>query len=103
MPGGQVTNLRAQARSMGLEGRWPEVAETYSQVNQMFGDIIKVTPTSKVVGDMALSMVAGGLTRAEVEDPASGRLVSRLGDRADAGRARPADGRLSEGHPDARR
>ncbi len=69
MPGGQVTNLRAQARSMGLEGRWPEVSETYAQVNQMFGDIIKVTPTSKVVGDMALSMVAGGFSRAAVEDP----------------------------------
>ena len=69
MPGGQVTNLRAQARSMGLEGRWPDVAHAYADVNQMFGDIIKVTPTSKVVGDMALSMVAAGLTRAEVEDP----------------------------------
>jgi pyruvate carboxylase len=69
MPGGQVTNLRAQARSLGLEDRWPEVARTYSEVNQMFGDIIKVTPTSKVVGDMALAMVSAGLTRAEVEDP----------------------------------
>ena len=69
MPGGQVTNLRAQARSMGLEGSWPEVAATYADVNAMFGDIIKVTPTSKVVGDMALSMVAAGLTRSQVEDP----------------------------------
>ena len=69
MPGGQVTNLRAQARSMGLEERWHEVAKTYSDVNAMFGDIIKVTPTSKVVGDMALSMVSAGLTRADVEDP----------------------------------
>lgn len=70
MPGGQVTNLRAQARSMGLEERWHEVAQTYADVNAMFGDIIKVTPTSKVVGDMALSMVSAGLTRADVEDPA---------------------------------
>ena len=69
MPGGQVTNLRAQARSLGLEERWPEVARTYADVNQMFGDIIKVTPTSKVVGDMALAMVSAGLTRAQVEDP----------------------------------
>ncbi len=69
MPGGQVTNLRAQARSMGLEDRWQKVAQTYADVNAMFGDIIKVTPTSKVVGDMALSMVAAGLTREEVEDP----------------------------------
>jgi len=69
MPGGQFTNLREQARSMGLEDRWPEVAQTYADVNQMFGDIVKVTPTSKVVGDMALMMVSQGLTRAQVEDP----------------------------------
>ncbi len=69
MPGGQFTNLKEQARSMGLERRWNEVAKTYRDVNDMFGDIIKVTPTSKVVGDMALVMVSAGLTRAEVEDP----------------------------------
>ncbi|GLK56711.1 pyruvate carboxylase [Methylopila capsulata] len=70
MPGGQFTNLKEQARSMGLESRWTEVARIYRDVNDMFGDIIKVTPTSKVVGDMALTMVSAGLTRAEVEDPA---------------------------------
>ena len=70
MPGGQFTNLKAQARSMGLEERWHEVAQTYADVNLMFGDIVKVTPSSKVVGDMALMMVAQGLTRAQVEDPA---------------------------------
>ncbi|MBJ6369963.1 pyruvate carboxylase [Sedimentitalea arenosa] len=69
MPGGQFTNLKAQARSLGLEDRWHEVAQTYADVNQMFGDIPKVTPSSKVVGDMALMMVSQGLTRAEVEDP----------------------------------
>ena len=69
MPGGQFTNLKAQARSMGLEGRWHEVAKAYADVNQMFGDVIKVTPSSKIVGDMALSMVAGGLDCADVEDP----------------------------------
>jgi pyruvate carboxylase len=69
MPGGQYTNLREQARAMGLEHRWPEVARAYAEVNLMFGDIVKVTPTSKVVGDMALFMVANDLTRAEVEDP----------------------------------
>ena len=69
MPGGQFTNLKAQARSMGLEERWHEVAQTYADVNQMFGDIVKVTPSSKVVGDMALMMVSQGLTRADVEDP----------------------------------
>lgn len=70
MPGGQFTNLKAQARSLGLEERWPEVAQAYSDANQMFGDIVKVTPSSKVVGDMALMMVAQGLTRSQVEDPA---------------------------------
>jgi pyruvate carboxylase len=69
MPGGQFTNLKAQARSLGLEERWHEVAQTYAEVNKMFGDIVKVTPSSKVVGDMALMMVAQGLTRAQVEDP----------------------------------
>jgi pyruvate carboxylase len=69
MPGGQFTNLKAQARSMGLEGRWHEVAKAYHDVNQMFGDVIKVTPSSKIVGDMALSMVAGGLDCADVQDP----------------------------------
>ena len=69
MPGGQFTNLKAQARSLGLEERWHAVAQTYADVNQMFGDIVKVTPSSKVVGDMALMMVAQGLTRAQVEDP----------------------------------
>ncbi|MEJ2124387.1 MAG: pyruvate carboxylase, partial [Alphaproteobacteria bacterium] len=69
MPGGQFTNLKAQARSLGLEERWHEVAQAYADVNQMFGDIVKVTPSSKVVGDMALMMVSQHLTRAEVEDP----------------------------------
>ena len=70
MPGGQFTNLKAQARSLGLEERWHEVAQAYADANQMFGDIVKVTPSSKVVGDMALMMVSQGLSRAQVEDPA---------------------------------
>lgn len=68
MPGGQYTNLREQARSMGLERQWPKVTQAYAQVNEMFGDIVKVTPTSKVVGDMALFMVAGGLSPQDVMD-----------------------------------
>ncbi|KZM51064.1 pyruvate carboxylase [Labrenzia sp. OB1] len=69
MPGGQFTNLKEQARSLGLETRWHEVAQAYADVNMMFGDIVKVTPSSKVVGDMALMMVSQGLSVAEVEDP----------------------------------
>jgi len=70
MPGGQFTNLKEQARALGLEGRWHDVARAYAEVNMMFGDIVKVTPTSKVVGDMALAMVSAGWTREEIEDPA---------------------------------
>ena len=70
MPGGQYTNLKEQARSLGLgDDRWNEVAEVYASVNRMFGDIVKVTPSSKVVGDMALMMVSSGLTEDDVLDP----------------------------------
>jgi len=74
MPGGQYTNLREQARALGLEHRWPEVAQAYAEVNRLFGDIVKVTPTSKVVGDMALFMVANDLSAQDVIDP--GREVA---------------------------
>ena len=69
MPGGQFTNLREQAAALGLAERWHEVARTYAEVNRMFGDIVKVTPTSKVVGDMALFMVSSGVTPEDVMDP----------------------------------
>jgi pyruvate carboxylase len=69
MPGGQYTNLRQQAKSLGLEERWKEIADTYAEVNMLFGDIVKVTPSSKVVGDMALFMVTNGLTVRDVLDP----------------------------------
>jgi pyruvate carboxylase len=69
MPGGQYTNLRVQAKSLGLESRWNDVAGMYAQVNQLFGDIVKVTPSSKVVGDMALFMVTNNLKPADVLDP----------------------------------
>ncbi len=69
MPGGQYTNLREQARAMGLEHRWPEVSVMYAEVNRLFGDIVKVTPTSKVVGDLALFMVANDLKPSDVTDP----------------------------------
>jgi len=69
MPGGQFTNLKEQARSLGLETRWHEVAQAYADANRMFGDIVKVTPSSKVVGDMALMMVSQDLSVADVENP----------------------------------
>ena len=69
MPGGQYTNLQEQARSLGIEDKWPQVCRVYADVNQMFGDIVKVTPTSKVVGDMALMMVTSSLSTADVLNP----------------------------------
>ncbi len=66
MPGGQYTNLYEQARALGLAERWAEVCHTYTDVNRMLGDIVKVTPTSKSVGDMALFMVANNLTADDV-------------------------------------
>jgi pyruvate carboxylase len=69
MPGGQYTNLYQQARSLGLADRWAEICKTYAEVNLLFGDIVKVTPTSKAVGDMALFMVSGNLTIDQVLDP----------------------------------
>ena len=69
MPGGQYTNIREQARALGIERRWPEIARAYKDVNELFGDIIKVTPTSKVVGDMALAMVTAGLSKEDIIDP----------------------------------
>ncbi len=69
MPGGQYTNLREQARAMGIAHRWTEVSQAYADVNQLFGDIVKVTPTSKVVGDLALFMVANDLTPADIRNP----------------------------------
>ncbi|HEY4400069.1 MAG TPA: pyruvate carboxylase [Lactobacillaceae bacterium] len=66
MPGGQYSNLQAQAIAVGLGDKWDAVKDMYREVNTLFGDIIKVTPTSKVVGDMALFMVQNGLTPADV-------------------------------------
>ncbi|HUR47618.1 MAG TPA: pyruvate carboxylase subunit B, partial [Candidatus Saccharimonadales bacterium] len=66
MPGGQYTNLKEQAASMGVSHRWPEIARTYADVNQLFGDIVKVTPSSKVVGDMALFLFSRGIKPADV-------------------------------------
>src|SRR5207302_6036024 len=73
MPGGQYTNLKEQAAAMGIGHRWAEIARTYAEVNQLFGDIVKVTPSSKVVGDMALFLFTKGIKPADVVnlEPAS--------------------------------
>lgn len=66
MPGGQYSNLRQQAKAVGLGERWDEVKSMYRRVNDMFGDVVKVTPSSKVVGDMALFMVQNNLSEDDV-------------------------------------
>ncbi|HZZ72237.1 MAG TPA: pyruvate carboxylase [Pirellulales bacterium] len=69
MPGGQFTNLLEQAKALGLGNRWDDVCRTYAAVNQLLGDIVKVTPTSKSVGDMALFLVTNNLTAEDVLNP----------------------------------
>jgi len=66
MPGGQYSNLQQQAKMVGLGDRWTDIKKVYHQVNMMFGDIIKVTPSSKVVGDMTLYMVQNNLTEKDI-------------------------------------
>lgn len=66
MPGGQYTNLYQQARALGLADRWSEVCQVYADVNQVLGDIVKVTPTSKAVGDLALFLIANDMSAEEV-------------------------------------
>jgi len=69
MPGGQFTNLRQQAKGLGLEARWSDIAGAYAAANQVLGDIVKVTPSSKVVGDLALFMVTNNLSAGDLVDP----------------------------------
>ncbi|HWA98992.1 MAG TPA: biotin/lipoyl-containing protein, partial [Pirellulales bacterium] len=68
MPGGQYTNLYEQAQAVGLAARWHEICRVYAEVNDLFGDIVKVTPSSKAVGDMAIFLVANNLRTADVLD-----------------------------------
>ncbi len=66
MPGGQYTNLREQARALGLGARWPEVVRYYHEVNELLGDIVKVTPSSKVVGDLSMFLLTKGVEPADL-------------------------------------
>ena len=66
MPGGQYTNLKQQSAALGLLERWEEIKTMYHTVSMMFGDLIKVTPSSKIVGDMALFMVQNNLTEEDI-------------------------------------
>lgn len=66
IPGGQYSNLKPQAQSLGLGDKMEEIKKAYREVNEMFGDIVKVTPSSKIVGDMALFMVTNGLSKDDI-------------------------------------
>ncbi len=74
MPGGQFTNLKEQANGMGLGQRWREIARTYAEVNGLFGDIVKVTPSSKVVGDMTMFLVSRGMKASDVLELEPGEI-----------------------------
>ena len=94
MPGGQYTNLKEQAASMGVSHRWPEIARTYAEVNALFGDIVKVTPSSKVVGDMALFLFSRGIKPADVVnlEPGSGGFPESVIDMLSGGLGWPGSG-----------
>jgi pyruvate carboxylase len=94
MPGGQYTNLKEQAASMGLGNRWPEIARTYAEVNELFGDIVKVTPSSKVVGDMTMFLVTRGIKPADVLnlEPGGTPFPESVIDMLQGGLGRPAGG-----------
>jgi pyruvate carboxylase len=94
MPGGQYTNLKEQAASMGLAHRWPEIARTYAEVNQLLGDIVKVTPSSKVVGDMALFLFTRGIKPADVVnlEPGSVPFPESVIDMLSGGLGKPVGG-----------
>lgn len=72
IPGGQYSNLRPQAGALGLADQFEQVKQNYAVVNRLFGDIVKVTPSSKVVGDMALYMTANGLTAEDIMERGEG-------------------------------
>ncbi|MCI0534830.1 MAG: pyruvate carboxylase [Verrucomicrobiales bacterium] len=119
MPGGQYTNLKEQAASLGLGHRWPEISRTYAEVNRLFGDIVKVTPSSKVVGDMTMFLITRGIKPSDVLnlepgstpfpesviDMLSGGLGEPLGgwpkdlQRVVLGRRKPVEGRAGEHMP----
>ena len=94
MPGGQFTNLKEQASSMGLAHRWPEIARTYAEVNQLFGDIVKVTPSSKVVGDMTMFLITRGIKPTDVVnlEPGSTPFPESVIDMLSGGLGQPLGG-----------
>ena len=75
IPGGQYANLLVQCKSMGIYDKWGEVLDMYRDVNTLFGNVVKVTPSSKCVGDLALYLVTRSLSTADVLDPVKGASI----------------------------
>ena len=98
MPGGQFTNLKEQARSLGLETRWHQVAQAYADANQMFGDIVKVTTILQGGRRHGADDGQSGPHGNRREKPGQGCVLPRLGHLHAEGRSRPASGRMAEGH-----
>ena len=97
MPGGQFTNLKEQAEAMGLGSRWPEIAQCYSEVNDLFGDIVKVTPSSKVVGDMTMFLVTQDIKPCDVPNlPKGTAFPESVVDMLGGGLGQPIGGWPSE-------
>jgi pyruvate carboxylase len=94
MPGGQYTNLKEQAAAMGLGHRWHEIARCYAEVNDLFGDIVKVTPSSKVVGDMTMFLITRGIKPADVVnlEPGSVPFPESVIDMLSGGLGQPVGG-----------
>ena len=94
IPGGQYSNLKPQAESLGLGNRIEDIKKTYKEVNDLFGDIIKVTPSSKVVGDMALFMVTNQLSKEDIISKGAHTFLSGIRDFIFPRRYRSAGWRL---------
>ncbi len=110
IPGGQLSNLRQQANALGLGDRFEEVEESYAAADRMLGRLIKVTPSSKVVGDLALALVGGGISadefaadpaRFDIPDSVIGFLRGELGDPA-GGWPEPLRSKALDGRDPAR-
>ena len=88
-----MTNLKEQAESRGLGARWPEIAQCYAEVNELFGDIVKVTPSSKVVGDMTMFLVTQGIKPSDVTNlPKGTAFPESVVDMLSGGLGQPMNG-----------
>ena len=100
IPGGQLSNLRQQAIALGLADRFELIEDCYAAADRMLGRLVKVTPSSKVVGDLALHLVGAGVHAGRLRGRAGRLRRAGLGDRLPARRAGRPAGRLAGAVPD---